>query len=903
MAVPTTSEPQSGPEFALAQKLYGAAEAGDLDGVNQALDKGVDIDTKGGKHGTALVAAVICNNANVVRLLLERGANANVQSGRLETPLFAAARSGNLPVVQLLLANGAGLSATSEECGDPFHAACLGGNFPVMKFLFDSGADPYTRCPTHVTSLQAAAMSGKEGSMSIVRLLLAIGVNVNDQGGKFGTALQGAVYSSNIPIVQLLVDSGADINAQCGELGNALQVAAAEGGPYYWPSDYGIIQTADTFYDIVQLLLDRGADVNAQGGRYGNALHAAIYTHCYRTADLLLEKGASPCFLTRSPNGTSILHDVIESEYRLILKTLLENGGNVTLHLKDSSGRTPLHSAVDSMDLISLELLYPYIDKSALNDIDIDGNTPLHSAVDRSTADIVDWLVRKGANAALLDSDAMTPFQQAAKKNNFPALRSLFPNTPKESRGLKASKWRALSLASKEYGINIVITDAIKILSYEELSGYLACSVYDGILSFKPTWALIICPSVVRKRIIGNDRGWKTTVIIVDKIFCDEYAYGVNWTWWPTLYDGRSDTIPTTAALSRAPPTQVPLEIRETNHAIGWIMVRNTPPHEANCQSDLETRFIFSTLEYVNIPSSPTDLFMPLVQQLNDEWSDVCKTAVKHLSRMRSETFQCNGTNSKLIKIHLKDAQQWSRFGELLDQQISVLRSLAKTYGDKRPAVLAKESVLWAKDEILEFDEAITELGNMNQLKFKNLASVSQELIQLEFNLTSIAEARLSTSTNRSLKRLSWITFVFLPLMFISSVFGMNVNVLANNPAWWLYIPFALGTVVLSLTVWVLFKRNPKLEDTIETKFEFLFKSRSDRNRPPDEEEGLETKEEEKEGELKNRKRKEQAEKPDNEHRFPPGNTINRIKGFFKRGKGPDGGDVENPKAKEVKSQ
>ncbi|KAK2780710.1 Ankyrin-2 [Onygenales sp. PD_12] len=131
----------------------------------------------------------------------------------------------------------------------------------------------------------------------------------------------------------------------------------------------------------------------------------------------------------------------------------------------------------------------------------------------------------------------------------------------------------------------------------------------------------------------------------------------------------------------------------------------------------------------------------------------------------------------------------------------------------------------------------------------------------------------------------------------------MNVNVLADNPAWWLYIPFALGTVVLSLTVWVLFKRNPKLEDTIETKFEFLFKSRSDRNQSLDEEKGLETKEEEKEKELKNKKRKEQAGKPDNKHRFPLGNSAKKISGFFRRGKGPDGGDVENPKAKEVKSQ
>ncbi|KAL2193567.1 hypothetical protein P885DRAFT_81219 [Corynascus similis CBS 632.67] len=49
------------------------------------------------------------------------------------------------------------------------------------------------------------------------------------------------------------------------------------------------------------------------------------------------------------------------------------------------------------------------------------------------------------------------------------------------------------------------------------------------------------------------------------------------------------------------------------------------------------------------------------------------------------------------------------------------------------------------------------------------------------------------------MKRLSWITFVFLPLMFIASLFGMNVDVLGSNPAWWIYVPFATGTMFLTL--------------------------------------------------------------------------------------------------------
>ncbi|KAL4744377.1 hypothetical protein BDW72DRAFT_188654 [Aspergillus terricola var. indicus] len=88
---------------------------------------------------------------------------------------------------------------------------------------------------------------------------------------------------------------------------------------------------------------------------------------------------------------------------------------------------------------------------------------------------------------------------------------------------------------------------------------------------------------------------------------------------------------------------------------------------------------------------------------------------------------------------------------------------------------------------------------------------------------------------NRSMKRLSWITFVFLPLMFIASLFGMNINLLESNPAWWLYVVFAAGTVVMTLSVWIIFKRNPGLEDKLETHFRWLLH----KQQPEDEELGL----------------------------------------------------------------
>ena len=46
----------------------------------------------------------------------------------------------------------------------------------------------------------------------------------------------------------------------------------------------------------------------------------------------------------------------------------------------------------------------------------------------------------------------------------------------------------------------------------------------------------------------------------------------------------------------------------------------------------------------------------------------------------------------------------------------------------------------------------------------------------------SIRDARQSLELNTSMWRLSWITFIFLPLTFLAGVFGMNVSELKTNP-------------------------------------------------------------------------------------------------------------------------
>jgi hypothetical protein len=73
------------------------------------------------------------------------------------------------------------------------------------------------------------------------------------------------------------------------------------------------------------------------------------------------------------------------------------------------------------------------------------------------------------------------------------------------------------------------------------------------------------------------------------------------------------------------------------------------------------------------------------------------------------------------------------------------------------------------------------------------------EMIDLVYKSVSIKDARLSLELNSSLWRLSWVTFIFLPLTFLVGFFGMNVDTFANDPSIKWYFIAAVPFVSLPL--------------------------------------------------------------------------------------------------------
>uniref|UniRef100_A0A8H8CH39 NACHT domain-containing protein n=1 Tax=Psilocybe cubensis TaxID=181762 RepID=A0A8H8CH39_PSICU len=238
----------------------------------RAID--VNVNTVGGKYGTALQAASNRGHELVVETLLKHGADVNAVAGKYGTALQAACYRGHESVVQALLKHGADVNVVSGKYGTALQSATLRcSRQSVVEALLKHGADVNAMAGKFGTALQAASY---EGNQSLIELLIKHGANVNAVDSKHKTALQVASNRGNLLAAKALLKHGADVNHTVpGYFATALQAASSKG-----------------HYSLVDLLLNNGADVNVSGGYHGNALQAACFQSHNKVIELLLNNKA-----------------------------------------------------------------------------------------------------------------------------------------------------------------------------------------------------------------------------------------------------------------------------------------------------------------------------------------------------------------------------------------------------------------------------------------------------------------------------------------------------------------------------------------------------------------------------------------------------------------------------------
>ena len=212
------------------------------------LNRGVDVNMQGSSSSSALMAASVRGNLDLVNLLLDRGANSNPPFDETHgSLLFHPARQGMSDAIKTLINRGSNIDAKSGI----LQAAAEMGHASVVQILIENGADVNATTEWYRMSKGGALQyASKGGHKHVVETLLKASANFNAQYkyGKYQNALHIAANYGNEGVVQMLLDAGAEVNHRCDDDYKSLALQAAGA----W------IQSA-SHERIAQLLRSRGA--------------------------------------------------------------------------------------------------------------------------------------------------------------------------------------------------------------------------------------------------------------------------------------------------------------------------------------------------------------------------------------------------------------------------------------------------------------------------------------------------------------------------------------------------------------------------------------------------------------------------------------------------------------------
>ncbi len=399
--------------------------------VEFLLSRGADINRRDDRSRTALTwAARDGTNSEAVRLLLAHGAKIGLMDALLLNDRSAAINA---------FEKGVGLKTRGPYGETPLMAAAENADSLLVRTLLDHGADPNAHDDAGVTALISALAGHMRTSvlqmsvspesdpadsvrLDVVKMLLAAGARLSERTTipspyadihhyyrDRTTALQFAIAVSPTAMVRLLIDRGADIGLSRYSREKPLLDAINHRGS----SGRFVSRT-----DVARYILEVAEREHSKPGGWDTALVAAADSP--EMLRLLLDHGAN--VNSRDASGRTALMMAAMSEKQESVTLLLAHSAEV--RLRDNRGCSALTFAAnnslfkENQDLVPLLRRYgaPYqlIDAVLLNDMSSvrsmldagaspnvrngDGDTALLKAVSEGNIEVVDILLKHGAN-------------------------------------------------------------------------------------------------------------------------------------------------------------------------------------------------------------------------------------------------------------------------------------------------------------------------------------------------------------------------------------------------------------------------------------------------------------------------------------------------------------------------
>ena len=277
---------------------------------------------------------------------------------------------------------------------------CIRGNDAekAVELVLNDGLEINTPALCNRTPLLWASPSSSGES---IETLIDLGANVNAQRtDDKGAPLTLSSGWNNFMAVNLLLNNGADAN-----------IAAANG---YTPLHRAV---SHGFFFITKLLIKNGSNVNLQNKEERTLL-------CQNEADVTIgykENSTERIYLGRGKDrGRAVWHYVLVKKHLLGLLLKRVKGGSLDVAdfgdiLRSGWGKDPPQGTIDKI-LKECDFKFK----------EIPGVTVLHIASKKNNEpEIIDLLVKSGANVNAQDAEGFTPLHMAAIHGNLKVVKKL----------------------------------------------------------------------------------------------------------------------------------------------------------------------------------------------------------------------------------------------------------------------------------------------------------------------------------------------------------------------------------------------------------------------------------------------------------------------------------------------
>lgn len=384
-------------------KFLEAASGGDLDQIEEFINKGMDVNVKEEDTlKTALMYASESGHLNLVKFLLDKKANAMDVDFEGNTALLFALKNDNRKIAQLLIdPTKENINLTNNSHQSAFWLAYEKNYLTILNDLLSKS---YLSVVFNNDSKNSPLMmSIKTKKWEHVKLFIQHEKFLDKENTSKETPLHLLVQKNQLSLIKKILTKNIRLNV----------LDSSKKTPLY----YAVERNRE---ELVRVLVEHKAKLNLlQGKNRETVLQLAIRNKNVKLSRFLIEKGSE--IESKNAFGQRAIHLAIQSQKADLVNLILEKGAKVDV--VDNKGSTPLHLASRINFVEVLPTLVKLTQK--INLVDSFGQTAIEYNVKNGHVLLVKELISKGAKVHLQDEQGNSLLMQSLL-NGDQAMAELF---------------------------------------------------------------------------------------------------------------------------------------------------------------------------------------------------------------------------------------------------------------------------------------------------------------------------------------------------------------------------------------------------------------------------------------------------------------------------------------------